>query len=333
MDTLAQKKKPDLLSARFEIDNFSGIKEIERELYSSLADAKEEMKEMCNHILGAGGKRVRPLLVLYSGLVFSGYPDRLLKAAAAAELIHMASLVHDDIIDNSDLRRNKLTINKAWGTHYAVLCGDYLFSKAFGILSKNRLIHSMDLMVEAIQNMCQGEIIQAGERFNHKISIGRYYEVIGMKTAIFLKCCCKSGAVISKANGFQTQMLGEYGLNLGYAFQIIDDILDFCGQVEATGKPKCEDITHGNVTLPIILLLAEKKYGEWARKILEKRELTDAELTEVIRNLNESGIIKKCFDIASDHITKAKACLELLPRTRYTEVLGSIADMLWSRAN
>lgn len=333
MDTAAQEIKAGLQSAKFGTEKFSGIEEIEKELYSSLEDSRDEMREMCNHILGAGGKRVRPILVLNCGLVFSESSGQLLQAAVAAELIHMASLVHDDIIDNSHLRRSKPSINKIWGTHFAALCGDYLFAKAFGILSQNRLIKSMDLMVEAIQNMCQGEIIQAGERFNHCIGIERYYEIIGMKTAVFLQCCCKSGAEVSNANSFQAQMLGEYGLNLGYAFQIIDDILDFCGHVEAIGKPKCEDLVQGNVTLPVILLINDRNYGEWVKDIIQKKDFSAYTLEKIARTLNETGIIKKCFKRAQEHISKAKECLELLPRTMHTQVLEEVADMLGARAN
>ncbi|MCX7708868.1 MAG: polyprenyl synthetase family protein [Clostridia bacterium] len=325
--------KEGLQRIKFSSVDFIGIEEIEKELNHSLEDAKDVMKEMCQHILSAGGKRVRPLLVLNSGLVFSGQTSQLLQAATAAELIHMASLVHDDIIDNSDLRRNKPSINKVWGTHFAVLCGDYLFSKAFGILSRNRLIASMDLMVEAIQNMCQGEIIQAGERFNHEISIDRYYEIIGMKTAIFLQCCCKSGAAVSEANSFQLQMIGEYGLNLGYAFQIIDDILDFCGRVETTGKPKCEDVRQGNITLPLILLMKDPAYSAWVTETIHNREFSEETLAEVIFVLNDKGIIKECFHIAAKHILKAKECLTLLPQNAYTQLLDELADMLQARVN
>ena len=213
-------------SVKFDAEQIPGIEAIEIELYNSLSGSQGTMREMCSHILNAGGKRIRPLLVLHSGLGFGTMSNHLVKAAVAAELIHMASLVHDDIIDNSSLRRSRPSINKIWGNQFAVLCGDYLFSKAFGIMSSNRLMRSMDLMVEAIQNMCEGEIVQAGERFNPLISQERYYEIIGMKTAIFLSCCCKSGAAISGATKLQVHMMGEYGLHLGYAFQIIDDILD-----------------------------------------------------------------------------------------------------------
>jgi len=147
---------------------------IEAELYNVLSDSRGAIRDMCFHMLTSGGKRIRPVLVFYGGLMFSGPTDELVYAAVAAELIHMASLVHDDIIDNSFLRRGRPSLNKIWGNHFAVLCGDYLFAKAFEIMARKKLIKCMDYMVEAIENMCQGEIIKAESRFKTDAGIDDY---------------------------------------------------------------------------------------------------------------------------------------------------------------
>ena len=320
-------------SLKFDTRTIPDVEIIERRLYDVLADSKGAVRKMCSHILSAGGKRIRPLLTLYSGLVFSELTEELINAAVAAELIHMASLVHDDIIDDSSLRRGKPSVNELWGNHFAVLCGDYLFAKAFGILSGNRLIGSMDLMVDAIQNMCQGEILQAGDRFSNEISMEAYYERISKKTAIFLQCCCKSGAAVAGACEVHTEIIGEYGLNIGIAFQVIDDILDFCGDADTMGKPKNGDLCQGNITLPIILLMEDEKQGEWIREAICKKEFTVSDIDSIVAMLKESSAISRAFCIAKSHIDKAVQCLDMLPQTPYTALLYDIAFMLQARTN
>lgn len=306
---------------------------IEKEILDSLSDSKDSIREMCIYILNAGGKRIRPLLVLYCGLAFSDMSSGLTNAAVAAELIHMATLIHDDIIDNSGLRRCRPSINVVWGNHYGVLCGDYLFSKAFRILSEHRLYKSLDLMIEAIDGMCNGEILQANNRFNLNMDLKTYYHQITGKTAVFIKNCCKSGACIAGVEGIQMEAVGEYGLHLGLAFQMIDDCLDFSGSVTDTGKPKHEDLRDGVFTLPIILLLENEKYGPIARKILCRGELTARDIDAISEMIHSSGVMKESYQVASRHIDKAKQCLEVLPETYYRDTLCSLSDMLRTRSS
>jgi heptaprenyl diphosphate synthase len=321
-------------SLKFDITGFSEYEAITKELVNSLSDSEGAIKDMCNHILNAGGKLIRPLLVIYSGNLFSyKNNDYLLKAAVAAELIHMASLVHDDIIDNSYFRRNKPSINKAWGNHYAVLCGDYLFAKAFGLLSDIRLMNSMNYMIEAIQSMCHGEVLQATERYMTNTSLDMYYNKIAKKTAIFLGCCCKSGADIAGAGEKQIGLAARFGINLGYAFQIIDDIFDFCGNPGVMGKPIGQDLMQGNLTLPVILLMNNQRYGDWLTQLILKKDFTEENLNKVKFALEETEIIRKSFEIAEYYIEKARNALSLLPKSDYSILLFNLADMLKTRAN
>lgn len=306
---------------------------LELKLLEALSDSEGPIREMCTHILNGGGKRIRPLLVLYSGMVFSKPSQHLFEAAVAAELIHMASLVHDDIVDNSLLRRNRPSINKVWGNEYAVLCGDYLFARAFGILAEKRLMKSMNYMVEAICSMCHGEIYQAGDRFNCNVDIEDYYARIAKKTAIFLQCCAKSGSCISGADEKNIEVIGEYGLNIGYAFQIIDDILDFCGEVDVMGKARYEDLRQGNITLPMILLIKNNVYSDWIVNVIDSRKLDEDIIERICLALKESGAVEESFSIAATHIAMARRCLDRLPQSGYTGFLYSLADMLQTRIN
>ena len=308
---------------------FPGL--IETGLEKVLSSTEGTICDMCSHMIKAGGKRIRPLLVLYSGLAFSGLSDELVNASIAAELIHMASLTHDDIIDNSDFRRSKPSVNRLWGNHFSVLCGDYLFAKALGILSGDRLLKSLDLMIEAIENMCTGEIIQAENKFKPDMDIDTYYKQIAGKTAVFFQCCCKSGASIGCTDEHHIKTLGEYGLNIGLAFQIIDDLLDFCGNARTMGKPVGEDLRQGVITLPIIILLNDNKYGQPVRELINKRRFETQDMEMVNSMLIESGAIDEAFEIAGSHIDKARKSLQILPQSEYTGFLYNLPDMLRSK--
>jgi heptaprenyl diphosphate synthase len=329
MGTIRHESRTDYLKFNFNYNTAPEIKLIEFELKDVLSDSKGEIRKMCTSVLNAGGKRIRPLLTMYSGLVFSLANKEMIRGAVSVELIHMASLVHDDIIDNSNLRRNKPSVNSLWGNHFAVLCGDYLFSKAFGILSKLNSSRCMDLMVQSIENMCHGEILQADNKYNLDMDIDTYYEIISKKTGILIENSCKMGAIISGTGKKYEEAMGGYGLNIGLAFQIIDDILDICGKTNEMGKPKFEDISQGNITLPMIILLKNKKYREVVKNILKRKE----DLKSIGMMLMDLNIINTCFDIAEGHIKKAKSYLSFLPQSEYTQKLYSLADLLMIRAN
>lgn len=311
-----------------ELTKIKWMETFERELFSALADSKGRIREMCSHILATGGKRIRPMLVIQSGLIFSQLDMELIQAAVASELIHMASLIHDDIIDNSVLRRSKPSINEVWGNQFAVLSGDYLFAKAFEILSRERLLKSMDLMVEAIENMCHGEILQAGDKFKLDTDENVYYDRISKKTAIFLQNCCKSGAEVAGADKEKVEALGAYGLNLGYAYQIFDDIMDFCGDSNKMGKPKKEDLRQGIITLPVILLLRDEKYGDWLKQIIINRDFSQEMLKQVDRALSETGILMECYKTAELHLEKADQYLQKLQKSEFTAKMYDLTDML-----
>ena len=181
--------------------------------------------------------------------------------------------------------------------------------------------------------MCHGEIIQAEAKFHCELGLDSYYERIAKKTAILLQCSCKSGAIVSGATEAQIEQMGDYGLNLGFAFQIVDDILDFLGDAKVMGKPKHEDLVQGNLTLPVILLLDHPQYGEWIKDLIIGKHFQTEDLERVDQILNESGIIKKSFAIAISFIEKAKQNLRDLPDKQYREILIHVADKLKARTH
>lgn len=293
--------------------NFPELLIVEDKLQDSVRRAEGIIKDTCSKLLNSGGKRLRPLLTLQSAQCFGPLNTSTIKAAVASELIHMASLIHDDIIDRSDLRRGVPTTNSEYGNHIAVLTGDYVFAEAFHILSSEHLLSSMTYLVEAIQAMCDGEVHQAADRFNYKIDQSHYFKRIAQKTGILLASCCQSGAATAGASPEEIQYLREYGLNLGYAYQIIDDILDFTGDSQVTGKPVAADLVNGYITLPMILLLENPLYGPWAEEILQKKELSTNDVQRIIQALISSEALDDAFANALNCAQIAVRSLDQLP--------------------
>lgn len=322
------KTQPNI---KLDFSKLVGMEKVDQTLQAVLEESPGALRDIGEYLMKAGGKRVRPVLTIYSGLVFGPFSEELVKTAAAAELIHMASLIHDDIIDDAASRHHLPSVKTVWGNHVAVLAGDYLFAKAFGLLAEIQNPRALKLMVETIEKMCAGEVVQAQNRFNSELSLAEYYNCIGKKTASFLEGVCQSGAVIAGATAEQVQTMGEYGLSLGLAFQIKDDLLDFYGQSEIMGKPKFEDLRQGNLTLPVLLLLQTADYGTWTRNKIKQGYLEERDLTEVAELLTQTGITREVSTIASSYLDQAKNCLQRLPRTEGAILLEHLANQLQER--
>lgn len=332
MKTSILRKTTDFQS--FILDAASdNVIEIEELLREELNESEGVNGEICRHILRAGGKRVRPLLVWHCGLLFGPETEDLKRTAVAAELIHMASLVHDDIIDGSEFRHNQPAAHVIWGNHRAVLAGDYLFAKAFGILAGNKHNEPLAMMVGAIQNMCQGEINQDKDQFNSMIGMTEYYERISKKTAVLIEASCKAGAVVSGADNLQTEAIGRFGVNLGLAFQIIDDILDLCGDERKMGKPKYTDLIKGNLTLPVILLMEQPNYKGWLMEVFKERDFNGSILAEIERAAKESGVTERAFVIGVSHLEQARNILKNFNESPVRKFLEDLTYMLQARAN
>ncbi|MHB8125807.1 MAG: polyprenyl synthetase family protein [Desulfitobacteriaceae bacterium] len=307
---------------------FSEMLLVESKLQEILGSAKGSIKNTCLSLLNSGGKRIRPLLTITSGMCFSRLNNDMIDAAVAAELIHMASLIHDDIIDNSSTRRNKATVNSLLGNNAAVLTGDFIFAEAFNILASNRLLPCMNFLVKAIKEMCDGEVNQAAEQFNTSVTTEKYFSRIAKKTGFLLAASCKSGAIAAGASDEEIYLMGEYGLNLGYAYQIIDDILDFTGSERITGKPVGVDIANGNITLPIILLMEEPLHADWIKSILLSRQITAYDLDNINKVLIQTDCLTKAFEIANQCVDQAKSYLNSVSASNHKTDLLNLADQI-----
>ena len=328
INTLIKTKKEEFKSNKF-VD-LPGMNEVEEKLYSAISDSHGYTYEICSQLITAGGKRIRPLLVLSSAQCFGPLNSDVINSAVACELVHMASLVHDDIIDQSTLRRNRPSIHVQYGNQASVLVGDYLFAKAFEILSTNKLFECLNLVVEAIGEMCDGEIAQARNRYNLNQTAREYYKRIYEKTGILMAACCQAGALTGGASLNSIKSLQSYGEYIGYAFQIIDDIMDFTGDTKVLGKPVGSDLREGNITLPIIKLVEQKKYKDLIGDFL-RGEITDDIYTIVLRELHDNFAIEQSYREAENCIQKAKDALCLLEESEYKSILMTMASKILNR--
>ncbi|HOP73969.1 MAG TPA: polyprenyl synthetase family protein [Bacillota bacterium] len=314
-------------------EEFNYIDLIESKLIEALKDSRGIIRKICYHILRAGGKRVRPLLVCHSGMLFGEASEELFQAAVSVELIHMASLIHDDIIDETEFRRNQPTAQALWGVQHAVLGGDYLFAKAFRILADQKLVEPLEVMAHTVQTMCQGEIEQDSDQFQPLTDFDRYYSRITQKTASLIEASCRVGALVCQAPPDAVETIAQFGLHLGLAYQIIDDILDFCGDEIYMGKPKFTDLTKGNLTLPILLLLERSSEYEWLKEKLQERPF-DQTLLPIIENaIRQSGVLKEAYRITVNHLDIARQNLRQCPNSPERRFLEELTDKLQARAN
>lgn len=310
---------------------FTELLFVEDQLQTVLQKADGLIQETCVSLMQSGGKRIRPLLTLYSGMCFAPLNPLMIQAAVASELIHMASLIHDDVIDESETRRGKPTIVSKYGNHAAILTGDYLFAEAFNILSKQQLLDSMTYLVDAIQAMCHGEVHQADDKFSSLVNIDGYFSRIAKKTGILLAACCQSGANLAGATPAELTLMQKYGLNLGYAYQITDDILDINGNEETLGKPVGADLINGNITLPILYLLEKPIYGNWLREIMDIRQINQQGTQSIREALINTGCLEQAYLTATQCIHTAKASLDAIPSSHYKTTLINLADSILHR--
>jgi len=300
---------------------------VENKLYEAIGRGEGTIYEMCRYLLKSGGKRLRPLLVLLCGKALKPeVGEDLITAGTAAELIHMASLVHDDIIDEALYRRGCPALNSLWGKKHAVLAGDFLFAKAFDLMVAEELYPVLNLMVTAIEEMCQGEIDQQNQLFQIELKETDYFTRINKKTGSLLAACCASGAIIGGGDYATKTALRNFGTNLGFTFQIVDDILDFTGQSEVMGKPVGQDLVQGNLTLPILYLLKHPQHGNKAKQLIEEKKLSSSAIQSLITLMVQTDLFDDIYSLARSFAQTAKEDLTELPRGIYRDILEQIVD-------
>jgi heptaprenyl diphosphate synthase len=307
--------------------------EVEERLYTILDSPQARVNDVATHLLEGGGKRVRPALVLLCGSLADdceGSHDALVQVAAAVELIHMATLVHDDIVDESELRRGVATVHACWDEQIAVLSGDYLFARAFTVLAETGENRVVRIMADVVSTMSVGEIIQLGQAFESQTEEDYLGRVL-RKTAYFIAESCRLGAVVSGLDTQAEEALVDYGHGIGMSYQIIDDILDLVGSEEEFGKPVGSDLQAGLYTLPVLYALEHSSASERLRQLLFDPQLEASEVGEICEIVKEAGGIEHAYERASLYIERAQAALEGLNPSPARTALSELADFIHQR--
>ncbi len=304
-----------------------GLDAVEARLRAVAAGYPGRLGESCRSTLGAGGKRLRPLLTLLCTRRDAPFPEAVLRAAAAVELVHMATLVHDDVLDHAALRRGRPTVVRAYGGGTAVATGDYLLAQAFVELAGAGSPEAVDVLSAAALRLSHGELLQREAAHRITTSVAEYEERCERKTADLFAAACTLGAQLSGAAPAAVAGLAEYGRLLGLAFQVFDDILDVSGDEDQTGKRPGTDVRDGTVTLPLIFALeARPELGD----LLARPGLGDAQVSEVIAAVRACGAVERARAVAVGYIEQARRALdqgdESVERDLLVELAGRVVD-------
>lgn len=309
---------------------------VEEQLHEQLRSIEPFLEETSLHLLNAGGKRLRPVFVLLSGTFGTFDRNQLVRAAVALELIHMATLVHDDVVDNADTRRGKPTVKANYGNRMAMYTGDFIFAQALSVLSEipSQALHKS--LSRAIELMCIGEIEQIRDLFNFDQGIRKYLMRIRRKTAFLIEMSCMLGAIVANAEDRAVASLRRFGYYAGMAFQITDDILDFTASEAKLGKPVGSDLRQGNVTIPTLFALSDDNVREQLRKLLNdcgaSDELATSERMEsAIALVKNSNGITCSQQLADRYLAKAQAALMTLPETPERDILSAMSKFIGKR--
>jgi heptaprenyl diphosphate synthase len=287
-----------------------------------------EMDIIIDYLLQSRGKMLRPRLVYLSAMLCPHDLTKVIDMSVAVELIHMASLLHDDVIDQADCRRGRENVNCRWGSQASVLTGDYLFATAFNLINRHNLDEVMDTVTATIQIMCSGEIKQMSLNSDLSISEEDYFDKTYRKTACLFASSCRVGALVAEALPEQVKILEKFGLDLGYAYQVIDDVLDFTAEAVVLGKPVGNDLTQGNITLPVILALKDHDQGIKLRKLLDSGKISQDRMPAVINIIWESGALEKSVIQSLRYFQQALENLHHLPASPARQALKNTAQYL-----
>lgn len=284
--------------------------------------------QLASYLIAAGGKRIRPLLTLASTQIYGGNMERAHMLSACVEFIHTATLLHDDVVDESLERRGQEAANLIFGNQASVLVGDFLFSRAFQLMTEDGSLEVLRILSGASATIAQGEVMQLATANNLSTTMDEYIEVITSKTAALFAAACEVGPVIAGANKTAQTAMADYGRNMGIAFQIADDTLDYMAQREDLGKTVGDDFREGKMTAPVLFALqsATPDEREFWERTLGRREQTPDDLNKAQELITHHGSISKSLDLAEQYAKKARAALLHAPDTQLRAQLNALID-------
>ncbi len=306
---------------------------VEQELAQQSASAFEPVAEITSYLLGGGGKRLRPALLLLSAGYANYRGPGAIRLAAVVELIHSATLIHDDVIDGAETRRGRPSANSRWGNHRSVLAGDWLYMQSFQMALRERNFRILDILIELTQNMVGGELIQLTKLGRIDLTEEDALELATHKTAWLFSGCARLGAVLGRSDDSAEQALADYGRYAGLAFQLVDDLLDFTASPEQLGKPVLCDLKEGKVTLPLIYAMqnGDSTGRELVATVLEEKEFLSVRPEQITALVHSSGALDRTRNLAHEYAHRAKACLNGNAASEYGRALLAVPDFILAR--
>jgi len=339
---------PTTLVAEFAMQKFVPVKEsifpeaVARRVFRLVRDEMSAVEEeyarqvqsniqvvnyLGDYLRASGGKRVRPALLILSNYAAGGdgSNDSVIRLATVMEMLHTATLVHDDIIDNANLRRSRPSVNAKFGNHAAVLMGDWLYMSAFETSLRERSLQILDILTTLTRKMTEGELLQLSMLGRSDISEAEYFDILRRKTAYLFSACGEIGAILGRSDELRQKALRDYGMNLGISFQLADDLLDFTSDARALGKAAGADLTEGKLTLPLIILRERvPSIRIEIEQVMESGEYGGPARANIDEALKSHGIVDEVRDLAYDFAAKAGKNLDVLPESEYRTALGDI---------
>ena len=309
------------------------LERVEHEFARHIQSRVALIPEMGKYIQKSGGKRVRPAVLLMAARLAGYTGDRAVLNASVVEFIHTATLVHDDIIDGADVRRGRLAVHSRWGNDITVLLGDYLYIKSMAMALTQDSLEIVRLLCDVTLRMIEGELYQLTKTGDVDITEEEHFEIIRRKTAYLFGGCAQIGGVLGGVSKEQELALREFGFNLGVAFQLVDDLLDYTADETALGKPVGGDLREGKVTLPIIYLLQHggDDANRLIRTVVAERAVTKDQWREITRMLRELRAPDLAYEKAIEYATRAKRELDVFPPSRERDALQALADYVTVR--
>ncbi|MGA8871283.1 MAG: polyprenyl synthetase family protein [Candidatus Acidiferrales bacterium] len=320
---------------------------VEQEIAGQSRGAIQPVAEISSYLREGGGKRLRPALLLLSAGAAGYRGESAIHLGAVVEMIHSATLVHDDVIDGAETRRGRPSTNARWGNHMSVLAGDWLYMQSFEMALRERNFAVLDILIDLTQNMVEGELLQLSCLGRIDLTEAEAIDLAYRKTACLFSGCARLGAVLGKQPKHIEEALAEYGRNAGLAFQLVDDLLDFTASLEKLGKPVLSDLKEGKVTLPLIFALqngasaadgngnghSASEGRKLIARVLEERGFLSVHPDQIAKLVRETGALDRAANLARDYVNRAKACLDELPDTEYRRALRAVPDFILEREN
>ncbi|HTH17909.1 MAG TPA: polyprenyl synthetase family protein [Magnetospirillum sp.] len=310
------------------------LDKVNRQIIERMHSPVELIPQLAGHIIASGGKRLRPVLTLASARLAGHKGDRHIKLAACVEFIHTATLLHDDVVDESELRRGQASANALFGNKPSVLVGDFLFSRSFELMVEDGSLSVLAILSRASSVIAEGEVLQLITANDTETNEDAYLEVIRSKTAALFAAACRIGAVVADRPKVEEEALDSYGLNLGIAFQLIDDVLDYSAKQAVLGKTVGDDFREGKITLPIILAFrrGDDEEREFWRRTVERLEQQDGDLERAIALMERHGSLADTVARARHYGEVARDALGIFPDSPIKQAMIDVIDFCIDRA-